>query len=79
MTTQITSKGQVTVPKPIRDSLGLQPGSGVEFSVNSAGEVVLAKAGPKPKAAAPADRFDAVRGSATVRWRTDQLMKLLRG
>jgi AbrB family looped-hinge helix DNA binding protein len=78
MTTQITSKGQVTVPKLIRDSLGLHPGSGVEFSVNVAGEVVLTKAGPKQKVSSK-DRFEAVRGTATVRWRTDQLMKLLRG
>lgn len=78
MTTQLTSKGQVTVPKPIRDSLGLGPGSGVDFSVNAAGEVVLTKAGPKPKAI-PKDRFEAVRGTARVRWRTDDLMKLLRG
>jgi hypothetical protein len=51
----------------------------VEFSVNAAGEVVLHRPRP-PKGARrlPRDRFDAVRGSADVRWRTDELMKLLR-
>ncbi len=29
----ITSKGQVTVPKRIRDALGLEPGSEVEFEL----------------------------------------------
>jgi AbrB family looped-hinge helix DNA binding protein len=33
MTSTLTSKGQVTVPKKIRDYLGLQPGSTVAFSL----------------------------------------------
>ena len=79
MPTTLTSKGQVTIPKRIRDELQLLPGAAVEFSVNAAGEVVLhrprlAKGGRRPRP----DRFDAVRGSADVRWRTDDLMKLLR-
>jgi len=28
---QVTSKGQVTIPKPIREKLGLRPGDTVEF------------------------------------------------
>ena len=41
MTTTLTSKGQVTIPKRIRDAMQLVPGAAVEFSVNAAGEVVL--------------------------------------
>ena len=41
MATTLTSKGQVTIPKRIRDALQLLPGSAVEFSVNAGGEVVL--------------------------------------
>ena len=79
MPTLLTSKGQVTIPKRIRDELGLLPGAPVEFSVNAAGEVVLHHAGPGQDAGrAPPDRFDAVRGRADVPWRTDELMKLLR-
>lgn len=79
MTTTLTSKGQVTIPKRIRDELQLLPGTAVEFSVNREGEVVLHRPRP-PKGTRPArkDRFDAVRGRADVRWRTDELMKLLR-
>lgn len=79
MATTLTSKGQVTIPKRIRDELQLLPGARVQFSVNAAGEVVLHR--PRPvKGLRPLqpDRFDAVRGRADVRWRTDDLMKLLR-
>ncbi|MFO1467393.1 MAG: AbrB/MazE/SpoVT family DNA-binding domain-containing protein [Steroidobacteraceae bacterium] len=38
MTTTITSKGQVTVPKPIRDYLGLKAGSSVTFERLQNGE-----------------------------------------
>ncbi len=37
----LTSKGQVTVPKAIRDRLGLHEGDRVAFRVTSAGEVVV--------------------------------------
>lgn len=79
MLTTLTSKGQVTIPKRIRDELQLRPGAQVEFSVNPAGEVVLHRPRPAKRARhAPRDRFEAVRGRADVRWRTDELMKLLR-
>jgi AbrB family looped-hinge helix DNA binding protein len=76
----LTSKGQVTIPKPIRDALQLRPGMPVEFAVNAAGEVVIhpAPAARGARRRGP-DRFDAVRGKAEIRWRTDDLMKLLRG
>jgi len=79
MTTTITSKGQVTLPKPIREALGLGTGTKVEFAVNQAGEVVLHKAGPSAAKPAKADRFEAARGKAQVKWRTRELMALLRG
>jgi AbrB family looped-hinge helix DNA binding protein len=74
--TTLTSKGQVTIPKPIRDALQLRPGMPVEFAVNAAGEVVIHPARTTRRRAA--DRFDAARGKADIRWRTDDLMKLLR-
>jgi len=79
MPTTLTSKGQVTIPKRIRDALRLLPGTAVEFSVNAGGEVVLHPPRlPKGTSRVRKDRFDSVRGSAEVPWRTDELMKLLR-
>jgi AbrB family looped-hinge helix DNA binding protein len=35
--TRLTSKGQVTVPKAVRERLGLRPGDEVEFIEDKAG------------------------------------------
>ena len=78
MATTLTSKGQVTIPKRIRDALQLLPGTAVDFSVNAGGEVVLHAPRSSKKGGRRKDRFDAVRGRADVPWRTDELMKLLR-
>ncbi|HET7921170.1 MAG TPA: AbrB/MazE/SpoVT family DNA-binding domain-containing protein [Gammaproteobacteria bacterium] len=77
MATALTSKGQVTIPKKIRDALQLVPGSHVEFDVNPDGQVVLHKANAR-QSRRP-DRFERARGRADVKWRTHQLMALLRG
>ncbi len=77
MYTTLTVKGQVTIPKQIRDELGLEPGHQLDFAVNEAGEVVLQKVPRRP--ARKPDRFEAARGKADVKWRTRDLMNLLRG
>lgn len=77
MSTTITVKGQVTIPKHIRDALGFTPGMPVDFTVNREGEVVIQKASGESKGMV--DRFEAVRGRADVKWRTKDLMSLLRG
>jgi antitoxin PrlF len=76
MTTTLTVKGQVTIPKQIRDALGLKPGAAVKFAVNEQGEVVIHPAvGIKAR---KLDRFEAARGKADIPWRTKDLMALLR-
>jgi len=74
---RITSKGQVTIPKPVRDLLGLKPGSTVAFAVAEDGRVTLAKSGatrtPRPS------RFARQRGTATAGLSTEQIMALTRG
>ena len=43
--TSLTSKGQVTIPKAIRDELGLRPFDKIRFDIEN-GEVKLKKAYP---------------------------------
>jgi len=71
----VTSKGQVTIPKRVRDHLGIAPGSTVDFELAPDGRVVLVKAGAKPEPS----RFARMRGIATTKLSTDELMALLRG
>jgi antitoxin PrlF len=78
MSTTMTVKGQVTIPKQVREALHLSPGDGVEFGVNPDGQVVVQKAHAR-STAGRRSRFDAARGKAQVKWRTDELMALLRG
>lgn len=37
----MTSKGQITVPKEVRDELHLKPGTRISFSVGKNGEIIL--------------------------------------
>lgn len=41
MESAVTSKGQATIPKAIRDHLGLRPGDRVKFFLHPDGSVVL--------------------------------------
>lgn len=41
MESAITSRGQMTIPRAIRDHLGLKPGDRVKFFVHPDGTVVL--------------------------------------
>ncbi len=76
MASTLTSRGRVTIPKPIRDALKLKPGCLVEFAINDDGEVVIKELGACPSR--KPDRFEAARGKADIQWRTDDLMALLR-
>jgi AbrB family looped-hinge helix DNA binding protein len=75
MATTVTSKGQVTIPKPVRDRLGIVPGNAVEFELAPDGRVVLLKVGEGPRPS----RFEAVRGIAGAGLSTDEIMALTRG
>jgi antitoxin PrlF len=41
MQSALTAKGQATIPKPIRDHLGLKPGDKVKFFIQPDGRVVI--------------------------------------
>ena len=44
MATTVTSKGQVTIPKPVRDHLGIVPGSQIAFRRAADGSIVIERA-----------------------------------
>jgi len=76
MSTNMTSKGQVTVPKKIRDYLGLKAGTPVTFAQLDSGEIAIR---PAKNRKAPMSRFAKLRGRATVRMSTAEIMALTRG
>jgi AbrB family looped-hinge helix DNA binding protein len=39
MTATLTSKGQITIPQPVRDALGLKPGQKLDFHVLPDGRI----------------------------------------
>ncbi|SFK82725.1 AbrB/MazE/SpoVT family DNA-binding domain-containing protein [Methylocapsa palsarum] len=75
MAATVTSKGQVTIPKPVRDLLGLKPGSVVDFQRAPDGGVILVKIGGKPRPS----RFARLRGHAGKGLSTDAIMAMTRG
>lgn len=75
MSTTVTSMGQVTIPKPVRDRLGIKPGNAVEFELAADGRVVLVKVDGGRRVS----RFEALRGRAGAGLSTDEIMALTRG
>ncbi|MFO7817341.1 MAG: AbrB/MazE/SpoVT family DNA-binding domain-containing protein [Desulfovibrionales bacterium] len=71
---RVTTKGQVTIPRHIREKLGITPATEVDF-VEQEGRVVLVKR----KGDTPGSRrFVKLRGAATVKMSTDEIMALTR-
>jgi AbrB family looped-hinge helix DNA binding protein len=79
METTLTRKGQVTIPKHIRDRLQLEPGCKLIFDVNMEGELVLRKEGAIPEQRP--DRFDRAIGASQIKLgcSTDEYMEFIRG
>lgn len=75
MSYALTSKGQVTIPKRMREVLDLQPGQRVEFRLNEKGEVVVERA----DGSRPPGRFAKWRGYFGPGLSTDEIMALTRG
>jgi antitoxin PrlF len=72
--TRMTTKGQVTIPRRLREHLGLKPGSDVDFELAEDGRVFLRTRNPLPES-----RFARLQGSAGPGMTTDEIMALTRG
>jgi antitoxin PrlF len=77
-TTTITVKGQVTLPKKVRDAVGLKPGDKVEVRATASGGVYIEKPGRYEDYNA---RIHALAKRRLIRddMTTDEFMKLMRG
>lgn len=76
----LTTKGQVTIPKRLRDYLGLSPGDTVRFEYTEDGAVrILAPRKASQGKGRKASRFSALRGTRKTGMSTDEIMNLLRG
>ena len=72
---RVTIKGQVTIPQHIREKLGIIPASEVDF-VEKNGRIYLVK---RKEGKSKTRKFRNLRGSATVKMATDEIMALTRG
>lgn len=75
MSATVTAKGQVTIPKAVRDLLGLHPGTKVDFRRTPDGNVIVVPADRQ----IGASRFSKLRGHAGPGMSTDEIMALMRG
>jgi antitoxin PrlF len=73
---RITSKGQVTIPRRIREEMGFLSETEVEFEVRE-NEVILKKTAPV-KGPRMSAYIRMMRGSADIAMSTDEIMSLTR-
>ena len=73
---KVTAKGQVTIPVDIREKTGLLPSTEVEFAV-SGKKVIIRKLANRRRRGG--ELVSGMRGRATRKMSTDQIMALTRG
>lgn len=71
MNAKVSEKGQVTIPKPLRDRLGIRPGETLDFE-EEGGRLIARKSGSR-------DPVDALYGTLDLPARSDELLDELRG
>jgi AbrB family looped-hinge helix DNA binding protein len=72
-TTNMTRKAQVTIPKRVREAVGMKPGGKVNIVVEN-GRVVLT-----PVRGVAKSPFEKIRGTLKDTMTTDEILALLRG
>ena len=71
---RVTSKGQVTIPQHIREKLGILPATEIEFVEEKDRVYIVKKEDPGNRKS----KFRKLRGVATIRMTTDEIMALTR-
>ena len=70
---RVTTKGQVTIPRNVREVLGITPETEVEF-IEDNGRFYIIKVDSRKAS----KKFEKLRGIATVKMSTDEIMDLTR-
>ena len=76
---RITAKGQVPIPRDVRERAGLMPGTDVEFEIE-AGVVRLVKAAPVGGRPTRGQKLvEGLRGRGDFKMTSDEIIALMRG
>ncbi len=70
----MTVKGQVTIPKHVRDALGIEPGDDVEFVLEQDSARMT-----RARRKTGAEIVEQMIGKAQIKMTTDEVMRLMRG
>ena len=70
---RVTTKGQVTIPKNVREKLGIVPRTNIEFLEDKGMFYIV-----KTTKTNPTNRFKKFRGIATANMSTDEILQLTR-
>ena len=70
---RVTTKGQVTIPRDIREALGISPETEIDFVENGGRFYIVKTDEPVVKR-----KFRKLRGIASVKMSTDEIMSLTR-
>ncbi len=73
---RVTSKGQVTIPRDVREKFGLLPHTEIEFRIEGNTVTICKSDAPAQRGRSLVERM---RGKATVRMSTGEIMALTRG
>lgn len=71
---KVTTKGQVTIPQHIREKMVITPSTEIDF-IEEKGRVYLVK---RKEGKVATRKFSKLRGVATVKMTTDEIMSLTR-
>lgn len=70
---RVTTKGQVTIPRSVREILGITPETEIDFKEDSGRFYII-----KTNEPSVTGKFNKLRGIATAKMTTDEIMSLTR-